>query len=340
MKEALLWERTMGSSIRCLLCMRKCIIDEGQHGWCQTRVNENSKLYTLTYGNIASMSISPIEKKPMYHFFPGSLWLSVGGLGCNFRCRGCQAGEFSHCDVKKALGGTHYLPPDMLVRKAKKNNCRGIAFSYNEPTMWFEYVLEVFELAKAEGMSTCLVTNGYMSPAALEMLGKYTDGFCLNVKGAFMESYGRLADVSDVNIIFSNGSEAKRRYAMHVEIATNVIPGYNAQEKEIREIASWIFAELGKDTPWHLTRFFPYGELKEVTPTPLNLLENLRSLGMKEGLLYVYIGNIPGHAAAHTYCQKCQKPVIKRLEYDEIEDRLVNGYCPHCKNIIFGRFSY
>ena len=340
MKEALLWEKTLSNSIRCLLCMRKCIIDDGHSGWCETRMNQGGVLYSLTYGNVASMSVSPIERKPMNHFFPGSLWLSVGSYGCNFRCHGCQSWDFSHCDVKKSLGNAHYVPPEMLVRKAKKNRVQGIAFTYNEPTMWFEYVLDVFKLAKESSLSTCLVTNGYMTPQALELLGPYTDGFCLDVKGAFMESYTRLADISDVNIIFSNGSDAKRRYAMHVEIVTNIIPGFNSHEKEVREVACWLFAELGKDTPWHLTRFFPYGELRDVTPTPLTMLEGLRNMGIKEGLMYVYIGNIPGHAAAHTYCQQCKRAVIKRHEYDEIESKLVDGHCPYCKSIIFGRFPY
>ncbi|MBU4305321.1 MAG: AmmeMemoRadiSam system radical SAM enzyme [Candidatus Omnitrophica bacterium] len=340
LKEALLWERYMGTTVSCLLCMRKCIIDDGHAGWCQTRLNQNGVLYALTYGKVAAMSVSSIEKKPFYHFFPGSLWLSLGSIGCNFRCRGCQSWDLSHCDVKKSLGKTNYLSPEMVVKKAKQNGCKGIAFTYNEPTMWFEYTLDVFKLAKEAGMSTCYVTNGFMSPAALEMISPYLDGFCLDVKGAFMESCTRLADISDINIIFSNGSDAKRRHAMHVEVVTNIVPGYNSNEKEAKEIAVWIFAELGKDTPWHLTRFFPYGELKEVPPTSIGLLENLRKMGMKEGLYYVYIGNVPGHLAAYTYCQGCKKAIVKRKEYDEIDDRLVEGHCPYCNALIFGRFSF
>jgi len=339
-KEALLWEKFTNNSVRCQLCARRCIIDEGHLGWCQTRFNKDGVLYTLTYGKVASMSISPIEKKPMYHFFPGSLWLSLGGLGCNFRCHGCQSWDFSHCDVKKTVSKTPFMSPEMVVKKAKKNNCRGIVFTYNEPTMWFEYTIDVFKLAKQEGLSTCYVTNGYMSSQALEMLSAYLDGFCLSVKGAFMESYTRICGIAEVNIIFSNGSDAKRRYAMHVEVVTNIIPGYNSNEKEAKEIAAWMFAELGKDTPWHLTRFFPYGELKDVSPTPLGQLENLWRLGKREGLLYVYIGNVPGHQAAHTYCQVCKKPVIRRKQYDEIDNRLIEGHCPHCHALIFGRFPY
>ena len=339
-KEALLWRKAMGDSVNCLLCKRKCVIDSGHVGWCETRLNQYGTLYTLTYGNVAAMSVSPIEKKPMYHFFPGTLWFSLGGIGCNMRCHGCQSWDLSHCDVGKKLSNTTYMSPEMVVKKAKKNGCQGIAFAYNEPTMWFEYVLDVFKLAKEQGLSTCYVTNGYMSSEALEMIGKHTDGFCLDVKGAFLESYTRIADIADVNIIFGNGSEAKRRYAMHVEIVTNLISGFNTNEKELKEIASWIFAELGKDTPWHLTRFFPYGQLKEIAPTPIGLLEATRKMALDEGILYVYIGNIAGHAAAHTYCQNCKKVVIRRKEYDEIEDRLVEGRCPHCNSLIFGRFAY
>lgn len=329
----------MDDSIQCKLCMRRCIIKEGELGWCQTRVNQDGMLYALTYGQVASISISAIEKKPMYHFFPGSVWLSVGGLGCNFKCSGCLSADVAHCDVKKSLYKTTYTNPQMLVKKAKRNKCQGIAFTYNEPTVWFEYTYDVFKLAKEEGLSTCYVSNGFMSPLALKMISKYLDGICLDVKGAFMESYARIADISDINIIFNNGSDAKRRYAMQLEIVTNVIPGYNSNEKELKEIAAWIFAELGKDTPWHLTRFFPYGELNDVAPTPVSLLENLRSMALKEGLLYVYLGNVPEHNASHTYCQKCKKLIIKRSEYDEVENRLYEGHCPHCNSLIFGRFS-
>lgn len=337
-KEALCWKVTGEKRITCNLCMRKCEIDNGHVGWCQTRVNNGGVLYTITYGQVASLSISPIEKKPMYHFFPGSLWLSLGGLGCNFSCHGCQSWELSHCNVKEKLATTTYLSPEMAVKKAVQNGCKGIAFTYNEPMMWFEYTLDVFKLAKEQGLSTCYVTNGFMSSVALEMLCKNLDGFCIDVKGGFTDTYTRLTDISDVNVVFGNTSNAKRKYATHVEVVTNIVSGYNSNEKEVKEIAAWIFAELGKDTPWHLTRFFPYGELKEVVPTPLALLESMRQMGMREGLLYVYIGNVPGHSGTHTYCQKCKKAVIKRLEFDEIENYMSEGRCPYCQSLIFGRF--
>lgn len=340
LKEALLWEGFTGKSVRCQLCMRKCLIDDGGMGWCQTRLNKDGKLYALTYGRVSSLSVSSIERKPMFNFFPGTMWLSLGSLGCNFRCHGCQSWELSHADVKKDLNKTPYMSPEMVVKKAKQNGCQGIAFTYNEPTMWFEFVLDVFKLAKQEGLSTCYVTNGYMAPKALDMIAPYLDGFCLDVKGAFMESYTRIADVSDINIVFSNGSDAKRKFAIHVEVVTNVIPGYNSNEKEMKEIGAWIFAELGKDTPWHLTRFFPYGALKEITPTPVDLLETLRTMGLHEGLLYVYISNIPGHAGSNTYCQSCKKLIIKRKEYDEVESKLKDGRCPYCNALIFGRFAF
>ncbi len=339
MKEALFWEKTMDDFVNCQLCMRKCLITEGKLGWCQTRINKNGTLYTLTYGNVSSMSIAPIEKKPMYHFFPGTSWLSLGGLGCNFGCRGCQSWRFSHCNVQEKLLSTTYLSPEMVIKKAKKNNCQGIAFTYNEPTMWFEYVLDVFKLAKKEGLSTCCVSNGFMNPKALEMINTYLDGFCIDIKGAFMESYTRICDISDINTIFNNATDAKRKFAVHVEVVTNVISGYNSNEKELKEIGAWIFAELGKDTPWHLTRFFPAGELKDVAPTSIGLLENFQRMGLKEGIYYVYIGNVPGHECGNTFCQNCKKILIRRKEYDVVENYLVEGHCPYCRASIFGRFS-
>ncbi|RKY36029.1 MAG: AmmeMemoRadiSam system radical SAM enzyme [Candidatus Omnitrophota bacterium] len=340
MKEALFWEKTLRDNVRCNLCIRKCDIKEGCLGYCGTRLNQNGTLYTLTYGRVAVMSICAIENKPMYHFFPGSLWLSVGGLGCNFRCGGCNNSDLSHADVKRSLFKTTYMTPEMVVKKAKENNCMGIAFTYNEPTMWFEFVLDVFKLAKQAGLSTCYVTNAGMSPAALGVIGEVIDGFCADVKGAFVESYSRIADVSDVNIIFSNVSEAKRKFAMHVEVVTNIIEGYNSNEAESREIASWIFAELGKDTPWHLTKFFPSGKFKDVGATSIGILRNLYSMGKKEGIYYVYIGGIQDNPEKHTYCHNCKRMLIKRKQYGEIENYLVDGHCPYCKTLIVGRYPY
>lgn len=338
-KSGLFWESYMKDAVRCFLCMRKCIIDKGNFGWCQTRYNQDGQLMTVTYGKVAMSTISAIETKNMYNFFPGSSWLSLGGLGCNFKCHGCQSWSLSHCDIKATINKINDFSPENVVKKAKQNRCKGIIFAHNEPTMWFEFVLDVFKLAKTEGLSTCLVTNGYLGTKAFDTIAEFVDGLCIDIKGSFMESYTRIADVTDINIIFSNASDAKRRHAMHVEVVTNVIPGYNSSEKEIKEIASWIFAELGKDTPLHLTKFFPCGDFKDIIPTPDAMLERSRQLAMNEGLNYVYIGNIPGHLSANTYCQKCKKIIIKRKEYDEVESMIKDGHCPNCKALIFGRFS-
>jgi len=334
-REALLYEKLKGAKVRCNTCPRHCVLGEGQKGFCFTRQNQGGRLFTLIYGEVASLSVNPIEKKPVFHFHPGSRWLSLGALGCNFRCPGCQNWELSH-----SKGGTaNYLSPQELISLAKRHGCMGISWTFNEPTIWLEYTLDGAKLAKEQGLYTNYVTNGYITPEALDTIGPYLDVFRVDIKGFSPTSYGRTAHISDFAPILEAAKRAKKEWGMHVELVTNITPGCNDNEEELRRIARWIRDELGAYTPWHITRFFPHLELSHLDPTPIATLERAAEIAREEGLSYVYLGNLPAHPGENTYCHHCGRLVIKRQVFDILEYNLRKGKCRYCDTPIPGQFD-
>jgi pyruvate formate lyase activating enzyme len=335
-KEAYLSRTLEENKARCLVCQRKCVIPDGRKGWCSTRINRGGKLFSLIYGEVSSFSINPIEKKPVFHFLPGSRWLSLGSLGCNFRCPGCQNWDIAHW--KEGVMHTEYLSPEEAVAQAKAAGCAGISWTFNEPTLWFEYTLDSAKLAKAQGLYTNYVTNGYISEEALDMIAPFLDVYRVDIKGFSESAYMRIGHIKDVHRILEIAKKAKG-YGMHVEVVTNVIPGYNDSETELRAIASWIRNDLGPEVPWHVTRFHPHLELSNLPPTPVAHLERARSIGKEEGLWYVYLGNVPGHKGENTYCHQCGKLLIARYVFDVLKNRMKGNQCPACKAVIPGRFG-
>jgi pyruvate formate lyase activating enzyme len=335
-KEAYLSRTLEENKARCLVCQRKCVIPDGRKGWCSTRINRDGKLFSLIYGEVSSLSINPIEKKPVFHFLPGSRWLSLGSLGCNFRCPGCQNWDIAHW--KEGVMHTEYLSPEEAVAQAKAAACTGISWTFNEPTLWFEYTLDSAKLAKAQGLYTNYVTNGYISEEALDMIAPFLDVYRVDIKGFSESTYMRIGHIKDFHLILEIAKKAKG-YGMHVEVVTNVIPGYNDSETELRAIASWIRNDLGPEVPWHVTRFHPHLELSNLPPTPVAYLERARSIGKEEGLWYVYLGNVPGHKGENTYCHQCGKLLIERYIFDVLKNRMKGNQCPACKAVIPGRFG-
>lgn len=331
-KEALLFNQEQ-NKIRCLLCPRRCLIGEGQKGFCLIRENRGGKLFTLIYGEVASISLNPIEKKPVFHFYPGSKWLSLGTFGCNFRCPGCQNWELSYGKPK----GDNFISPKELVNLAKRTKALGISWTFNEPTIWMEYAYEGAVLAKKEGLFTNFVTNGYITPEALDFIGPYIDVYRVDIKGFSKESYGKIAHIPDPKPIFEAVKRAKEKWGMHIELVTNVIPGYN--DSELPSIADWILKEMGPFTPWHITRFFPHLELSHLPPTPIKTLEEGYRMAREKGLFYVYIGNIPGHPYEDTHCHNCGKTLIRRDVFNIVEYKIQKGRCPYCQALIPGRFA-
>lgn len=330
MKKALLYESSGEGVVRCYICQRRCKIAPGKRGYCNTRENRDGTLYSLIYGRVACAAVAPIEKKPLYHFHPGSRAYSLGTLGCNFRCLGCQNWELAHAQIDTQLANTYYLSPRKSVSLAKSYQCQGISWTYNEPTIWLEYTLHAAKLAKEEGLYTNYVTNGFITTEALDLIAPYLDSFRVDIKGFRGEFYKKIARVDDFQGILRVTVRAKKKWGMHVEVVTNIIPGYNDSEEELRELATWIMVELGENTPWHVTQFVPHLHLSHIPPTPVKTLEKARQIGFEQGLKFVYVGNIPGHPGEHTYCPDCHKMLIQRYGFGVVDFILRNGSCPHC----------
>jgi len=334
-KECLLYRRHEGGAVTCLACQRKCRIADGNTGWCRTRVNDRGRLFSLIYGEVSSLSVNPIEKKPVFHFLPGSRWLSLGSVGCNFRCPGCQNWEIAHWTEGPMY--TEYVPPEKAVAMAEERGCAGISWTFNEPSIWFEYTLDSAKIAKRRGLFTNYVTNGTLTAEAFAALAPYLDVYRVDIKGFSRKTYRTIGHLEDFHGILELTVRAKEA-GKHVEVVTNVIPGTNDSDAELSELAAWIRRDLGPGTPWHVTRYYPHYELLEVPPAPVARLERAREIGKKAGLWYVYLGNVPGHRWENTYCHQCSALLIERSTFEIVENRIANGMCRHCGTVIPGRF--
>ncbi|MBI4319815.1 MAG: AmmeMemoRadiSam system radical SAM enzyme [Chloroflexi bacterium] len=325
MREAMLYEKLENGAVRCHVCLWRCKVNRGKHGYCKTRVNLEGTFYTLIYGVVSSVAVDPIEKKPLFHFFPTSRVLSLGTLGCNFRCNHCQNWQISyamHIGGRWLVEGrrtshAEALSPEDSVRLAKTHGCVGLAWTYNEPAIWFEHTLDSARLAKQSGLYTAYVTNGYITSDGLDAIGPYLDAYRVDVKGFTDEAYGRIANLPKGHWrgILDVAARAKNVAKMHVEVVTNVVPGCNDDSRQLTAIACWIRDELGADTPWHVTRFHPHAGFGHVPPTPISSLDAARRTGLDVGLRFVYLGNVPGADSENTYCYRCGRLAVQRVGY-------------------------
>lgn len=323
-RRAVLW-KPLGKYVECNVCERRCRIAAGERGFCKTRENRDGELYTLVYGDISSISANPIEKKPFYHFFPGTVALTVGSWSCNFTCPWCQNWEISKFEPRPEKAS--YLSPERFILETVRLNCAGTSISFNEPTLLFEYSLDVFRLAKEKGLYNTFVTNGYMTTEALRMLREAgLDAMSVDVKGD-NESVRKYCS-ADVEVVWRNIREAKKM-GIHVEVVNLVIPGVNDREEQIRELARRHVEEAGDETPLHFTAYFPHYEFR-APPTPVKTLEKARKIAIEEGVKFVYIGNVPGHPYENTYCPDCGTLLIKRYGFEVVLSNLKNSSCPAC----------
>ncbi len=291
MKEALFYKKIADQKVKCMLCPWNCVIAEGKVGICSVRQNIKGKLYSLIYAKASSIAVDPIEKKPLYHFHPGSKVLSVGTYGCNMKCGHCQNWSIAHTNYFKEKPSTEEISPQRLIELAKESGSDGIAWTYNEPTIWFEYALDGAKLAKKAGLYTVFVTNGYISIPALDEIGPYLDAYSLDLKAFNNNVYKKLCQIKDFKPVLEAGKRAKKKWNMAIEITTNIIPTLNDDDEQLKNIANWIAKDLGTDTPWHVSRFFPYLDYKHLSHTPIETLERAKQIGKQAGLKYVYIGN-------------------------------------------------
>ena len=325
--------------VQCLNCERKCRIPEGKFGYCQTRVNKGGKIYSIVYGLIPAISFNPIEKKPLYHFFPGSTAITIGTYGCNFSCFWCQNHHLSHPKEKiydLATNASKYINPEDIIKMALKNSCQGTSVSFNEPTLLFEYSLELFQLAKKAGLYNTYVTNGYMTEAVLyELLNHGLDAMNIDVKGdiEMTKKYCGI-DVGKVwrNIIFAKNN------GVHVEITTLLLEGFNTNESTIRTISERIVNDLGEETPFHISRAFPHYKSYEhnfTSPTTERSLYKAQKIAKDAGLKYVYLGNFYNNDFQNTRCPNCSQIVIERNGYNTNNKSLdKNGNCEYCGHFI------
>jgi len=291
--------------------------------------NRDGLLFNLNYGLVSSTAVDPIEKKPLFHFYPGSSVFSLGTLGCNFHCIHCQNWEIAMADGR-AVGTCQELSPEEEISLALQNHCQGIAWTYNEPAVWHEYTLDSARLARRNDLYTAYVTNGYSTQEALDMIGPYLDAWRVDVKGFSDKFYRELAKVPRWREILRTAERAKQKWNMHVEVVTNVIPGRNDDEAQLRGIARWIRDGLGELTPWHVTRFYPRHRLSGSAPTPVRTLDRAYDIGRQEGLRFVYAGNVPGHPSEDTVCYACGKTIIRRTGYDTAVVGLAESSCRFC----------
>ena len=330
MHEALLYEKLSNSRATCHNCQWRCRIGPEKFGACGMYQNKDGTLYSLNYAQVSSMAADPIEKKPLFHFFPGSLAFSLGTLGCNFHCKHCQNWQISSADSQTIQHSCQELTPPMAIDLAKRSQCQGIAWTYNEPAIWFEYTLDSARLAKENNLYTVYVTNGYQSPEALDTIGPYMDAWSVDIKGFSDSFYRNLSGIPRWREILDVVKRAKNKWDIHIEVVTNIIPTMNDDDQQLEGIAGWIRDELGELTPWHVTRFYPNHQLMNLPPTPVSTLERAYNIGQKVGLKFVYAGNVPGHSSESTVCYSCGKPVVERYGYNSTLAGLEGSRCRFC----------
>ena len=334
-KEALLYDKLSQKRVRCALCAHRCTIEDGRRGICGVRMNQEGTLYSTVYGRAISRDVDPIEKKPLFHFFPGTRAYSIATVGCNFTCLNCQnhtISQYPHEHDGRILG--EEISPHEMVAEAKELGCQSIAYTYTEPTIFFEYALETARLAHKEGLKNVFVSNGYMTAEASEMLAPYLDGINIDLKGISDDFYHRVVGGNLRPVLHS--IEWWFQFGVWVEVTTLVIPGLNDGSEALRWTAEAIRG-ISPTIPWHISRFYPAYHLADVPPTPVATLEKAERIGTDVGLRYVYIGNVPGKGE-DTRCPVCKAAVIRRLGFMVKENLLQEGRCPSCGEAIEGRW--
>ncbi len=318
----------------CYLCAHQCKINPGQFGFCAVRKNVEGSLKTLVYGEVIAANIDPIEKKPLYHFLPGSQSFSIATIGCNFKCGFCQNWQISQVSKKDQNHPGYKLSPEDIVKQAKDNSCQSISYTYTEPTIFFEYAYDTAKLAKAEGLKNNFVTNGYMTKQALEVIKPYLDAANIDLKSFDDSFYKKICSGSLQPVLDS--IEFAKDLGVWVEVTTLVVPGQNDSEEELRKIAEFI-ASVGEDIPWHISRFHPDYKFEGRDSTPLQTLKKAYNFGKQAGLKYIYLGNILDDS--NTYCEKCGKLLVKRAYFGVSENNIKNGKCSFCQSAVDGVYQ-
>ena len=325
--DALLYDTLDDQKVQCNLCSHRCLIGEGRFGICQVRENREGKLFTHVYGNLIAEHIDPIEKKPLYHFLPGSTAYSIATPGCNFHCDWCQNWQISQMPREMQMPEGQRVPPEKIVNRAVRSGSKSIAYTYTEPTIFFEYAQDVSVLAKEHGLRNIYVTNGFMTPEMLELAAPFLDAANVDIKAFQDKTYrtlmgGRLEPVLE-------SCRLMKSLGIWLEVTTLMVPGVNDDIEGIEALAQFIVEDLGPETPWHLSRFFPQYRMQDRGPTSVGILEQAEYIGKKVGLKYIYLGNVS--SASNTYCKSCGQALISRSGYfTQVTGIDASGKCVSC----------
>lgn len=325
-KEAMFYEKLPKKMIKCKLCPKECEIGDTERGWCGVRENRNGLYYTMVYGNPCSVNPDPIEKKPFFHFLPGTLAFSIATAGCNMNCKFCQNWEISQARPEETKNVS--LFPAEVVETAKECDCRSIAYTYSEPTVFYEYMIDTAKLGKKAGIKSVVVTAGFINPEPLRTLCKEVDAIKIDLKSFRNDFYNKICNAQLKPVL--DTLKIIKKSGVWCEIVYLVIPSLNDSDAELKDTAKWIYENLGPDVPLHFSRFAPMYQLKNLPPTSIERLTSAREIAMDIGLNYVYIGNVAGDPGENTYCPKCKKVVIKRVRYFIKQMNLIDGKCKWC----------
>lgn len=329
-REASFWKKIKDKKVQCSLCSHCCKIDEGRGGICGVRKNENGKLYTLIYGSCSSIAADPIEKKPLYHFYPGTNVFSMGTVGCNFKCSHCQNYGISTADPRFLY--LKELTPEQVVELAKQYSCQGVSYTYNEPTIWHEFCYDSAKLVKKAGMYTCYVTNGYISEDPLRELSPVLDAMNVDVKAFKGDFYKKICKARLEPVLKT--CELAKELNIHIELTYLVIPTLNDSLDEVMEFCRWAVDKLGKNIPIHFSRFHPDHNMTDIPRTPMETLLKICDVAKEVGVLYPYLGNVSRGDYENTVCPKCGSVCIERKGYSINLDSFMYGKCVKCGNVL------
>lgn len=334
-KEALYYKKIDENTVQCELCPRRCTLANGQRSFCRVREPKDGTLYSLCYGIACAVHVDPIEKKPLFHFLPGTTAFSIATAGCNFRCKFCQNWSISQATPEEA-GGENIVPDD-VVKGAISSRSRTIAYTYTDPAIFYEYMLDSAVIARAHGVKNMFHSNGSLNPQPAAQIAQYLDAANVDLKAFNQDFYSQVC-AGYLDTVLETLRILKKNNVW-VEITNLVVPGMNDDMNQVRQMSEWIRDNIGKETPVHFSRFWPQYKMTSLAPTPVSTLEEARGTAMASGLEYVYIGNVPNHKAESTYCPKCKKRLVQRLGYTVLENNINEGNCRFCGYPIAGVWS-